>query len=404
MVATLRGLGISLAVALALLVGGCESPRFGTPVLPGISAPPPAAGQPSAPDRLVLEPVGFSALPDWGTDRLAEVVPALTRSCQRVLSLPTDRAVGESGIGGVAGDWSGPCGALGRADPKAPGALQAYFESWFEPYRVTAGGRADGLFTGYYEAELKAAKRPGARFRYPIHGKPKDLVFNDAGREVGRWFDGRLIPYYTRREIEAGVAKGQAPELLWAEDPVDLFIMQIQGSGRATLDDGTVVRLGYAAHNGHTFVGIGRILQDRGVIGPSDMSMQAIRTWLRANPQQARNLMWENPRYIFFRIVQGEGPIGAQGVPLTAGRSLAVDPRYVPLGVPLWLDTVEPSGRPLRRMMVAQDTGGAIKGPIRGDFYWGTGEPALEQAGRMRSRGSYYVLLPRQRSNRVASN
>jgi membrane-bound lytic murein transglycosylase A len=167
-----------------------------------------------------------------------------------------------------------------------------------------------------------------------------------------------------------------------------------------------VVRLGYAAHNGHTFVGIGRIMQERNLISPSEMSMQSIRGGLRANTGQARDLMVGDPRYIFFRFIPGnaDGPIGAQGVPLVAGRSMAVDPRYIPLGTPLWLDTVEPSGRALRRLVIAQDTGSAIKGPIRGDFFWGTGETALEQAGRMKSRGGYYVLLPRQRSNRIASN
>lgn len=399
-----RSLGFAVLAAL-LLLAGCGT-RGPAPVV--VPVPKPGMpGQPGVPGAgMSLQPVDFGALPGWGADRLAEALPALARSCQRILSLPADRAIGESGIGGVAGDWSGPCGALGRADPGQPRVVQAYFETWFEPHRVLDDGRADGLFTGYYEAELRAAKRPNARYRYPIHGRPRDLVFNDGGREVGRMFDGRLIPYYTRREIESGVAKGQAPELLWADDPIDLFIMQIQGSGRATLEDGSVVRLGYAAHNGHTFVGIGRIMQDRNLVSPSEMSMQSIRAWLRANPSQARGLMWENPRYIFFRFIPGnlDGPIGAQGVSLVAGRSMAVDPRYIPLGAPLWLDTVEPSGRALRRLVIAQDTGGAIKGPIRGDYFWGTGEAALEHAGRMRSRGGYYLLLPRQRTNRIASN
>ncbi|MHA1569976.1 MAG: murein transglycosylase A, partial [Alphaproteobacteria bacterium] len=214
----------------------------------------------------------------------------------------------------------------------------------------------------------------------------------------------RLEPYPARARIVSGALDGALPVLLWLDDPADAFVLHIQGSGRVRLAGGGTVRVGYDGNNGHPFVSIGRKMLDRGLIEPEDASMQAIRRWLRANPAKARALLDEYPRYIFFREIEGEGPIGAQGVALTPGRSLAVDPQFVPLGAPLWLDTSQPgsSDQPLRRLVVAQDTGGAILGAVRGDLFWGTGEAALEEAGRMKQPGQYYQLLPRAVADRVA--
>ena len=197
-------------------------------------------------------------------------------------------------------------------------------------------------------------------------------------------------------EIDAGALAGRGLELLWAADPVDAFFLHVQGSGRVIFPDGRVQRVGFAGSNGHSFYAIGRALIEEGIVSREESSMQKIRDWLRANPDKAREVMQRNARYIFFRTIDGDGPIGAQGVPLTPGRSLAVDSSLLPLGVPLWLDTTWPAtDKPLRRLMVAQDVGSAIKGAVRGDFFWGSGEPALEQAGRMKQTGRYYLLLPK---------
>lgn len=387
-----------MAAALLLALAAC--------------APTPPAAPPAPPSALTLEPATFDALPGWAQDDTAAAIPALLRSCDNVLRLPGDRAIGKDGIGGVAADWNGPCAAARSVPPDDHAAARVFFETWFRPFRATAGGKSDGLFTGYYEAELKGSRTPSPRFKVPLYGRPADLVTVDLGQFLpdlrgqeiaGRVEGGRLKPYANRAEIDGGALKGKVPEVLWVADAVDAFILHIQGSGRVLLDDGSAIRVGFAGSNGHKFVGIGKVMLARGKVSKDDSSMQAIRAWLRANPAEAPALMAENPRYIFFRLIDGEGPIGAQGVALTAGRSMAVDPAFVPLGVPLWLDSVEPGGTPLRRVMVAQDTGSAIKGPVRGDFFWGTGEPALDKAGRMKSGGGYYLLLPGQRSNRLAA-
>ena len=213
---------------------------------------------------------------------------------------------------------------------------------------------------------------------------------------VGQVKDGHLEPYPERAEIDSGQLSGRGLELLWAADPVEVFFLQIQGSGLVRFPDNSERRIGYAMSNGRAFTGIGRLLLDSGKIPRSQASMQGIRDWLRANPDEGRVFMERNARYIFFRWIDGEGPIGAQGVALTAGRSIAVDPRFVPYGALIFLDTAWPGEtRPLRRLMVAQDTGAAIKGPLRADFFWGTGEAALTYAGRMKKQGRFFILVPK---------
>jgi membrane-bound lytic murein transglycosylase A len=229
------------------------------------------------------------------------------------------------------------------------------------------------------------------RFRPDLKGK----------RIAGKVVDGSLVPYPDRREIEAGALSGRKLEIVWVDDPVGAFFLHVQGSGRVRLADGGELRLGYAAQNGHPYTAIGRELIDRGELRSEDVSLQTIRAWLEAHPGQARELMERNASYVFFQQVKGEGPLGAQGVPLTPGRSLAVDLNFVPLGVPLWLVAGAPSplegepDRKLRRLVVTQDTGGAIRGPIRGDVFWGFGEEAEAIAGRMKHRGRYWMLLPK---------
>lgn len=356
------------------------------------------------PSMTLFQPTSFQALPGWSDDAVGEALPALRRSCGVMMKQPDSQVVGPGGNGGTIGRWKPACRAAAGVVATDSRASRVFFETWFEPYQVVFGGTANGTFTGYYEAELQGALKPSNRYRTPIFAKPNDLVTVDLGqfREEwkhetvsGRVEGGRLKRYPDRAAIDADGLDGIAAPLLWVSDPVDAFILHIQGSGRVHLDDGSTVRVGYAADNGHRFSGITRTMVERGFISPDQMSMPAVRRWLRSHPEQASGVMAVNSRYIFFKMVVGDGPIGAEGVALTAGRSLAVDRRFIPLGSPLWLDTVTPDGEPLRRLMVAQDTGNAITGAVRGDYFWGTGEKAFELAGRMKSQGRYYILLPR---------
>ncbi len=357
------------------------------------------------PLRLILTETTFDALPGWAEDSIAEALPALRRSCTRLLGRPADRPVGPDTIGGTVADWRPACKALAGPQAADEAALRNLLTDQFRAFQVAGPESDQGKFTGYYEAELRGALFPGAAYQVPLFILPTDLVRVDLGRfradlegkEIfGRVEDGRLVPYHNRAEIDDGVLSGRNLELLWVDDPVDAFFLHIQGSGQVSLPDGRRLRVGFAGSNGLPFVGIGRVLLDEGKVPPDQASMQGIRDWLRANPEEGRLMMQRNARYIFFRKIEGDGPVGAQGVALTAGRSLAVDPAFLPLGAPLWLDTTWPGGkRPLRRLVVAQDTGSAIKGPVRGDFFWGTGEAALEHAGRMNQPGRYYLLLPK---------
>ena len=340
---------------------------------------------------LSLQAVSFGDLPGWREDGVAEALPALRHSCDHIVNMPQGKMLGDC-LAGNAGDWTGPCGALrGVGDDSA--AARAWAEHWLAPYRVTAGGSSTGTFTGYCEAELRGSRSRTATYRYPLYARPSGWPADPAK-------SGQVLP--THAEIENGALNGRAQVLLWVDDLVDANILQIQGSGRVMMDDGSVVQVGYDGNNGQDWVGLGKILINHGLVGPGETSMPSIRAWLKSHPSQAPALMAENPRFIFFRMLKGEGPVGAEGVALTPGRSLAVDNKYIPLGVPIWLDTNEPSGRPLRRLVVAQDIGKGVTGPVRGDFFWGPGEDAFENAGRMKSQGSYYLLLPRQRSVPVA--
>jgi membrane-bound lytic murein transglycosylase A len=394
----------------------------------GLVACAPEKPQPPAPSGLVLEESGFDALPGWRDDALAEALPPFLKSCDRLTRQPAERAVGPGGLGGTVADWQGPCAAAASMPAGDADAARAFFAQWFVPFAVLRadvddGDAAEGLFTGYYEVELDGARAPDATYAAPLYRRPADLVTVDLGdfradwegdSIIGRVVDGRLKPYFDRAAIDGGALAGQQAELLWVRDPVDSFFLQIQGSGRVRLAEGGTVRVGFAASNGLKFRGIARDLIDMGVLPKDDASMQAVRDWLRANPAEAAALMQKNPRYIFFREIDGPdalaaGPVGAQGATLTPLRSLAVDTSLLPLGAPLWLDTTWPpgtarAGEKLQRLMIAQDTGGAIKGAVRGDFFWGTGEAALAQAGGMKQKGRYYLFLPKTVAERRAAS
>lgn len=322
------------------------------------------------------------------------------------MALPDHKKIKSFNKHFMALDWKSSCRAATRIDQNNHAAARWFFERWFAPYKISTGNTSSGLFTGYYEAELNGSWRKTSRFTVPLYAKPKDLISADLGqfspklkgkRIAGRLSGNRLVPYHARREIDNGILRGKGLELLWVDSATDAFFLHVQGSGRVKMTNGEVVRVGYAAKNGRPYVAIGRVLIKRGAISKDHMSMQAIRAWLAANPAEARSLFATNPSYIFFRRLQGRDAIGAMGVGLTPGRSLAVDRRYIPLGAPLWLDTRDPLNNrvPLRRLMIAQDTGGAIKGPVRGDVFWGFGREAAAKAGRMKEPGTYYLLLPK---------
>jgi membrane-bound lytic murein transglycosylase A len=369
---------------------------------------------PEPPPPFALEPVPFSALASWADDSPGEAVVAFRRSCAPILRRDPAAAFADDPRAGVNADWQAACRAAEALPATRDGiddaAARGFFEGWFQPYAVTAEGEALGLFTGYYEPLLTGSLEP-VPGGVPLRRAPGDIITVDLspfaedldGRRVRGRLDGdRLIPYFARGEIERGALDGRALELLWVDDPIQKFFLQIQGSGLVQLADGRLLRVGYADQNGRAYRPIGRDLVEMGELTREEVSLQSIAAWLRANPERADELMDKNPSYVFFQLLGEaadlEGPLGAQGVPLLAGRSLAVDRRHIPYGAPVWLETTAPfpdGDRPLERLMIAQDTGGAIRGGVRGDVFWGAGDLAERVAGHMNSRGRYYLFLPK---------
>jgi membrane-bound lytic murein transglycosylase A len=336
--------------------------------------------------------VSFAELPGWGEDDLSQAWPAFRASC-RALRFREP--------------WRDACARAESLGDPDRAAVRAYFEANFVPYRVANGdGNTQGLVTGYYEPVLRGNRERGAPFVHPLYAPPDDLLIIDLAsvapdtrnlRLRGRLDGRRVVPYWSRAEIEDGKAPVDGKELVFVDDAIEAFFMQIQGSGRVRLANGEELRIGYADQNGHPYQSIGRWLVDKGELALGQASMQGIQAWARANPSRVVELLNQNPSYVFFRELEPSpaGPIGAQGIPLSAERSIAVDPRFIPLGAPVHLATTHPnSSVPLERLMVAQDTGGAIRGAVRADFFWGTGPDAGLLAGRMRQQGRMWVLLP----------
>jgi membrane-bound lytic murein transglycosylase A len=360
-----------------------------------------------------LKPVAFSDVPGWQDDALAAVVPALRRECASLTAMPPDHALGGDGVaaqlGGIAADWGPLCAAAATLAPGDDAGARQMFERELQPYAVTADARAHGLFTGYYEPEVPGSLRRGGRYQTPILRRPPDLVQADLGaftpdlkgRSIaGRIVGERLVPYYDRAQIQGGALAKRHLNLLYLADPVDAFFLEIQGSGRVRLPNGHIVRVTYDGQNGRPYVPIGRLLVERGELSRDTVSMQTIRAWLESHPDQAEFLMDANPSYVFFRLLPGtpadQGPPGALGVPLTPERSLAVDVGYLPLGAPVFVATSNPlDGSAWRHLLLAQDRGGAIKGPVRGDIFFGWGEQAETLAGKMQQQGTAFILLPR---------
>jgi membrane-bound lytic murein transglycosylase A len=359
-----------------------------------------------------LQPVAFSDLPGWGSDQPAAALVAFVASCDRIQYFPPDQSVGGSGEaarrGGKAGDWGPACAAAKDVPPADDAAARSFFQTRFQPYRVTQAGAATALVTGYFEPEVAGDIHQEGPYQTPLLGLPPDLVTFDLGlfdtaqagvTVVGRLQSQQIVPYYDRFEIENGALDPGNLAIAWVADPVDAYFLQVEGSGRINLPDGSVMRVTYAGKNGRPYVPIGRVMVQQKLLAAQDVTEQSIRGWLEAHPDRARAIMDQNPSYVFFRtapqLSAGQGPPGALGVSLTPGRSIAVDDAYLPLGAPVWLDTTDPvSHAPLQRLTVAQDLGSAITGPLRADLFFGTGPQAETAAGAMDAAGELYVLLP----------
>lgn len=382
---------------------------------PAMSSVPPsktpaASSTPSAKSTDArLEPVTYGSLPGWRSDDHLAAFKAFLKSCDAVAKAAARPA------GKPASQCRVPVGELAAAcrsaqDLKSPtkASTRAFFERHFVPHRV-AQAKPQGLLTGYYEPVLEGSRTRQGKFQTPIYKRPPDLVnvvdeAERASKQTGfthlrKTSTGEEVPFPTRAEIEQGALAGKGLELLYLEDPVEVFFMHIQGSGRIHLTDGSVVRINYDGKNGHPYSSIGRYLIDSKMFPADKMSMQALGRWLREDKERGQKVMWQNRSYIFFReLDDSEGPMGAMSVPLTAGRSLAVDTGYHTLGTPIYLSVPELSREAedggFHRLMVAQDVGSAIKGPERGDIYFGSGEKAGKLAGTTRHAGNFYVLLP----------
>lgn len=402
--ASLSSIGIGAAAAIvAVLLAGCapvreaqpalSCPAVETPACPAPAPPPPVVPPSPVEARGKLVPAPWPDLPAWGRDGIAASLQAFVRSCDVLEKHDA---------------WKGVCaGAQTFTASSGERDIAAFFELNFDPWQVVnADDSSTGMITGYYEPLLHGSRTRSDRFRYPLYAVPRDLLVIDLSsvypdlkhrRLRGRIEANRVVPYLARGEIETGEPL-KGGEIAWVDDAVDAFFLHIQGSGQVELENGERIRIGYADQNGHPFRSLGRLLIDRGEIPAERASMQGIKEWARRNPRKVQEFLNENPSYVFFRELPGDlpGPIGALGVALTPERSIAVDPRVVALGVPVYLATTWPNTQePLQRLMVAQDTGGAIAGGVRADFFWGFGDAAGSQAGRMRQSGRMWVLLPK---------
>lgn len=340
----------------------------------------------------LLKPVAWTEVAFWQNDAVGESWAAFLQSCSTLIKRSA---------------WHAVCTEATQMAAPGDADVRAFFERRFQPYLATTEqGGEEGLVTGYYEPLLKGDRVRTERARYPLYATPDDLIAVELAsvhpelknlRLRGRLSGNKLVPYPARKDIEAGNGFEGKP-IAWAEDPVDLFFLQIQGSGRIELPDGSHLRVGYAEQNGHPYQSIGKLLVERGELRLEQASMRGIKGWGARNPDRLPELLASNPSYVFFRELPDglPGPLGALGVPLTGGRSIAIDPRFIPLGAPVFLATTQPdSAKPLNRLVLAQDTGSAIRGGVRADFFWGFGDAAGELAGRMKQSGRMWVLLPK---------
>jgi len=402
-----RNFGLLIVLLVVLAAAGFLIWRMQKPVAPGSSAN--------------LRTVAFTDLPGWRTGDPRPALTAFRRSCSAIASRIPDGPMGTNGYAGTVADWKAVCAAAPPTG-ESIAAARRFFETDFLPREILAADGSPALFTGYYEPELQVSRTKHGRYQTPIYGAPSSLVSVDLGafRDAykGEHLEGclngrRLVPCPARAEIDA---KGlsDAPVLFYADDPVSVFFLHIQGSGRVRLEDGTMMRVAYAGQNGRPYTSVARTLINRGALPREGMSMQVIRAWMQAHPAEAKDVMEADQSYVFFEEQPiGDaslGSAGSEGVPLTPGASLAVDQKFHPLGLPVYVSATRPDSNPsrgdhsLNRLMIAQDTGGAIRGPARGDVFWGFGNDEESIAGRMKSTGRMFVLLPQAAAQHLPDN
>ena len=383
----------ALAVVAGLVLAGCAG---GVKVAP--TPPPVAAAKAEIPRAAITLAAPLASRPGFATADLAPALAAFRRSCPALLKRTDASGMTQPG------DWTAACAAAATTtDPRT------FFATAFRP---VVAGDSRGLDTGYFEPELAGSRTPAPGFAVPLYRRPPDLIDLDLGAFdtslTGKHVRGRIagktfVPYFDRAAIDDGALAGRSLELAWAADPYEAFFLEIQGSGRLRLPDGSVLRIGYDGQNGHAYTAIGKLLRDRGVLAPGQATMDGIIGWMRAHPADGRELMRANRSYVFFRVLTTPadlGPTGAIGVPLTPRASVAADPKFVVLGGPVWLDTTV-DGASFREIVIAQDTGGAIKGPNRLDIFWGAGAAARATAGGLSATGSVTLLLPRAAAERL---
>lgn len=336
----------------------------------------------SADAGVALSPTDYANVPGWSSDRHDEALKSFFHSCDTMVQKP-DKVIRVAGQKAIAPEkWQALCqeALMLRA---TPWAAKGFFEKYFTPYQLIERGGTDGKLTGYYAPLLRGSLHRQGRYQYPVYAVPPEMKSGQ--------------PFLTRKQIDEGALAGRGLELMYLDDPVMLYFLQVQGSGLVEMADGSTMRLSYADNNSHEYYAIGKELIQRGVLDSHEVSLNAIRNWLYDNPQETASVLQTNPRYIFFKADRHGEAFGAQGVPLTAERSLAVDPAYIPYGLPVFVSTtLGLTGSSYERLMIAQDTGSAIKGAIRGDIYFGIGHEAEKLAGPMNNSGQFTLLLPRE--------
>lgn len=358
---------------------------------------------------LQIKPTTFSDLPGWKSTHALSSLRTFQLSCRHFLQQNPEHSVGNSWFGLQAKDWQPVCKAAIALHTHSATAAKQFFETWFQPVEFVQKRPVTGLFTGYYLPAVEANLTQTQDFTVPVYGVPNNLLkinLNDFDSKlptrqlIGRLKNDRILPYYSRKEIDQGAIADTAPVLAYLRNPIDRLLIEIQGSAILKLPDDTQLNLGYAAKNGLPYTSIGRVLIERNLLKPQEVSIQSIRKYLESHPTEQEEIIHQNRSVVFFTLLKQKGAYGTQGTKLTRGYSLAVDPAWVPLGMPVWLTTTYPDPhtekqRLLRRLMIAQDTGGAIKGTVRGDVYWGNGDDAAAIAGRMKSNGRYWLLVPK---------
>ena len=386
-------------IALALVLGGCATvppsvvstvpcpPTPCPPAVPPVVTPPVPTVTPN------LQLSDWNALPGWRDDQVLAAWDSWLQSCGALKAKP---------------EWQAVCAAAVVLKPARNDEVRSFFQTWFNVYQsLQADGSADGLMTGYYEPLLHGSRTPSVTYPVPLYAVPGDLLTVDLAsvypelknmRLRGRLEGNKVLPYLSRADIDGMKTPLAGTELVWVDNAVEAFFLQVQGSGRIQLPDGSMMRVGYADQNGYPYRSIGRVLADRGELRLEQTSMQGIKAWGKRHPDKLPELLAQNPSFVFFKelLNTSGGPLGALGVPITGGRSIAVDARAIPLGAPVWLATTEPaSSTVMNRLVLAQDTGGAIRGNVRADFFWGFGDAAGKQAGMMKQSGRMWVLLPK---------